>query len=257
MLKISSISLSGGQGKSSLVLFLAKKLASKGHSVLAIDADPQHSLSTYLDEEIENGQASFLEFLKGGKPENCILPVENVDNLYLLPASDELEVANEYLATSGFGALVLKNRLSVLDKDFDFCLIDSPPQKSQLTKTAIGAADRLLIPAEVTAKGVGSLQRSLEAIEELKLSGVLNNELLGVLPFRDRWFGHHRSKEGQACIEAMKELAGEKYVLPSVRESEQFKKAINQQKTLDELGYAELAYPFDVLLEKLEKTNGR
>ncbi|MDJ0689227.1 MAG: hypothetical protein QNJ41_12020 [Xenococcaceae cyanobacterium MO_188.B32] len=52
----------------------------------------------------------------------------------------------------------------------------------------------------------------------------------------------------------MKELAGEKYVLPSVRESEQFKKAINQQKTLDELGYADLAYPFDVLVEKLAKT---
>ena len=251
MLTISSVSLSGGQGKSTLILFLAKKLAEQGHSVLVVDADPQHSLSTYLDREIEADQPSLLEFLQGGKPEECIVSLEEVEDLYLIPADDGLESANQYLATSGFGALVLRNRLQTVGEDFAICLIDSPPQKSQLCKTVIGAADRIIIPAEVTAKGLGSLQRTIKAIDELKTSGVISCELLGVLPFRDRWFGYNRSKEGQDCIAAMIEMVGEEQLLPPLRESEQFKKAINRQTTLEALGKEELAYPFTVLAEKV------
>lgn len=253
MLTISSVSLSGGQGKSTLILFLAKKLADLGHSVLVIDADPQHSLSTYLDGEIELNQPSLLEFIKGAKPEDCINSVEKVENLYLIPADDGLEAANEYLATSGFGALMLKNRLQPLKEDFPICLLDSPPQKSQLCKSVIGAADKIVIPAEVTAKGLGSLQRTIKAIEELKISGVINCEILGVLPFRDRWFGYHRSKEGQDCINAILEMIGEEKLLPPVRESEQFKKAINRQTTIEALGKEELAYPFQILAQKVLK----
>jgi chromosome partitioning protein len=50
----------------------------------------------------------------------------------------------------------------------------------------------------------------------------------------------------------MKEEVGEELVLPSIRESERYKQAINQQKTLSALGYPDLEYPLEVLLEKIE-----
>ena len=46
-IKIAITSLSGGQGKSTLSLFLARKLSHLAPT-LAIDTDPQHNLTTYL-----------------------------------------------------------------------------------------------------------------------------------------------------------------------------------------------------------------
>lgn len=40
---VSSISLAGGQGKTTVVLFVARLLAGQGHTVLVVDADPQSS----------------------------------------------------------------------------------------------------------------------------------------------------------------------------------------------------------------------
>ncbi|WP_315862658.1 AAA family ATPase [Euhalothece natronophila] len=66
---------------------------------------------------------------------------------------------------------------------FDICLIDSPPQRSQICKSIIGAAHQILIPCEATVKGYGSLVRTLDAIKELTEIGVSQAQLLGVIPF--------------------------------------------------------------------------
>jgi chromosome partitioning protein len=42
-------------------------------------------------------------------------------------------------------------------------------------------------------------------------------------------------------------------VMPSIRESEKFKQAINQGLTLHEMGQKDLAYPIELLAEKMSK----
>ena len=49
-------------------------------------------------------------------------------------------------------------------------------------------------------------------------------------------------------IAAMKEFAGDIPILPSIRESEQFKRAIRTGKLLSELGYSDLEYPFEQII---------
>ena len=46
----------------------------------------------------------------------------------------------------------------------------------------------------------------------------------------------------------MKEFAGDIPILPSIRESEQFKRAIRTGKLLSELGYSDLEYPFEQII---------
>ena len=49
----------------------------------------------------------------------------------------------------------------------------------------------------------------------------------------------------------MQSLVGDK-LLPSIRESEKYKQAINSGKTLVEIGEPDLGYPFEVLVGQLK-----
>jgi chromosome partitioning protein len=61
MIAVAIASLSGGQGKTTAALFLSRLLASRGYPTLAIDADPQHNLTTYLGLELQPNQPTLLE----------------------------------------------------------------------------------------------------------------------------------------------------------------------------------------------------
>lgn len=249
---IAIASLSGGMGKTTTTLFTARKLARAGYPTLAIDADPQHNLTTYLGFELEPDQPTLLEFLKKAvKFEDCIYPVEGEKNLFLIPSDDQLDNANDYLSSSGVGAILLARRLEPLADAIKFCVIDSPPQRSQIALTVLGAANDIVIPAEATIKGYGSLIRTIDLIDSMSEIQATKAELLGVLPFRDKWVGLTRTTESRLTIEGMVADVGAEFILPSIRESEKFKQAVNQRKTLHDLGYPDLEYPFDKLIEKL------
>ncbi len=217
-----------------------------------VDADPQASLSSFLGHEVEPNQPTLLEVLKGALAvEEAIYPIETVENLFLIPADDGLELSQEYLASTGVGASMLRNQLEPVERAFKFCVLDSPPQKSQLCRSVIGAAQQIIVLAEATAKGYGSLVRTLDAIEEMRRWKGTAAQLLGVIPFRDRWVGQRRTKDSSGAISAMQSLVGDK-LLPSIRESEKYKQAINSGKTLVEIGEPDLGYPFEVLVGQLK-----
>lgn len=151
---------------------------------------------------------------------------------------------------SGIGAMLLSRRLESMSDVFQFCVIDSPPQRSQISKTVIGAADFLVIPAEANAKSFGSLIRTLDLIESMKNMRATAASTIGVVPFRDKWVGLNQTKESRFAIEGMKEEAN---VLPSIRESEKYKEALNNKV---ELSDGDLKYPIEYLTQQiLEQAN--
>lgn len=254
MFTIAFASLSGGQGKTTAALFLGRRLAALGYSTLMIDADPQHNLTTYLGLELQPNQPTLLECLKKSVAvEDGIYPVEGNDNLFLIPADDQLDTVQDYLSNSGVGATLLLRRLEPIASAFKVCVIDSPPQRSQICLTVIGAADALVIPAEASVKGYGSLVRTLDLLQTLQEVKATNAQVLGVLPFRDRWIGNTQTNESRLAVEGMREEVGKELVLPSIRESERYKQAINKRSTLQQMGYADLEYPFEVLLDKIKQ----
>lgn len=257
MLTITVGSLSGGQGKTTTSLFLGRLLSRQGWPTLMLDSDPQHNLTTYLGFELEPNQPTLLEFLKKTvAPEDCIYLTQDNDNLFLIPADDQLDTVQDYLSNSGVGATLLKRRLESISRIFKVCIIDAPPQRSQICLTVIGAADFLIIPAEASVKGYGSLVRTLDLLNGLRDVGATNAEVLGVLPFRDRWFGNTQAQESRAAVDGMRDEVGEDLVIPSIRESERYKQAINKRTTLSEMGYIELEYPFGILIDKIRTSLG-
>jgi chromosome partitioning protein len=247
----SSISLSGGQGKTTTIFFTSLLLAQQGKRVLAIDSDPQANLTFYLNHEVQPNQPSLFEVLTGQvTPEDGIYET-HYDNLFLIPADRGLFKVSDFLSSSGTGAFILKLRLKAVAQLFDCVLIDVQPSRSQLCLTAVGASDDVLIPVEANVKGMNSLIDTLEFLREQENLMAFTGKILGIVPFRDRWVGNTQTLEGRQNIEAMKEYAGEIPILPSIRESEKFKAAIRQGKLLSDLGQADLQYPFEQIVEKL------
>lgn len=247
----SCISLSGGQGKTTTIFFTALLLAQQGKRVLAIDSDPQANLTFYLNHEVESNQPSLLEVLTGQvKPEDGIYPT-GYDNLFLIPADRGLFKVSDYLSSSGTGAFILKLRLKAAASLFDYALIDVQPSRSQLCLTAVGASDFVLIPVEANVKGMNSLIDTLDFLDEQANLMAFTGKILGIVPFRDRWVGNTQTLEGRQNIEAMREYAQEIPILASIRESEQYKKAIRQGKLLTDLGQGDLQYPFEQIIEAL------
>ena len=85
MIIITCASLSGGQGKSTIALFLSRKLASLGYPTVTVDADPQNNLTTWLGVDLDGNSPSFLDVLKKQVTIYYSLYLIN-HNLYLLPS---------------------------------------------------------------------------------------------------------------------------------------------------------------------------
>ncbi|MFB2936788.1 ParA family protein [Aerosakkonemataceae cyanobacterium BLCC-F154] len=253
MLTITAASLAGGQGKTTSCFFLARALAKLGYKVLMVDADPQSSLTLYLGHEVEANQPTLLEVLKKQVAVEDGIYESNYPNLWLIPSDDGLEVIQEYLSSTAMGELVLKKRLKEVRDLFDVCIVDSPPQRTQICLTAIVAADELLIPAESSSKGLHSLVRTLQLVDELKSVDAFEGSILGIVPFRDKWLGRTQAKRSQVSIQDMKEVGIGILVVPSILESERYKQAIDTGRTLEELGYPDLELPFQKIIEVLEK----
>lgn len=245
------VSLSGGQGKTTVIFNLSLLLIQQGKRVLAVDCDPQANLTFYLNHEVKSDQPSLLEVLTGKVDTlDGIYPTRH-SNLFLIPSDRSLFKVSDYLSSSGTGAFILKLRLRKVEELFDYVLIDVQPSRSQICLTTVGAADFILIPVEASTKGVNSLIDTLEFLQEQASLMAFTGKVLGVVPFRDRWIGRTQTLESKESIETMKEFAGDIPVLASIRESEQFKRAIRNGQLLSELGQKDLRYPFEQIIEAL------
>ncbi|NEO34464.1 MAG: AAA family ATPase [Symploca sp. SIO3C6] len=228
MLTVTAASLAGGQGKTTSCFFLARALASRGYRVLMVDADPQSSLTLYLGHEVEPNQPTLLEVLKKQVAVEDGIYESSYKNLWLIPSDDALEAIQDYLSSIAMGELALRRRLKEVSDLFDVCIVDSPPQRSQICLTSVVAADELLIPAEASSKGLHSLVRTLQLVDELKAVEAFSGSILGILPFRDRWFGRTQAKRSSVSIQDMREVGQGIRVFHSINESERYKQAIDR-----------------------------
>jgi len=115
----STISLSGGQGKTTTIFFTALLLAQNSKKVLAVDADPQANLTFYLGHEVQPDEPSLFEVLtKAVDVEDGIYETQ-YENLFVMPADRGLFKVSDFLSSSGAGAFILKQRLRKVKDLFD------------------------------------------------------------------------------------------------------------------------------------------
>lgn len=193
---LSVVNFKGGSGKTTTAAHLSQYLALTGHRVLAIDLDPQASLTSLfgiqpeLDETVSLYET--LRFDEERKPLGEIIQRTNIPGLDVVPANLLLQ-EYEYdvpLAISGergqegrlFHTRIL-NAVKEVDADYDLVIIDCPPQLGYLTITALMASTGILITIHPQMLDIMSMSQFL-----MMLGGIMTSVADAGAGIRVKWF---------------------------------------------------------------------
>ena len=171
----------GGVTKTTTTVNLGYGLARAGKRVLVIDTDAQ-SNSTYsllgtLDQEV----TLFDVLINGARISDAIVP-SSQSGLYLVPSSINLSAADLLMASAAGRELKLTRALKQVS-DFDYVLIDTPPNLGVLTVNAFMACTDVIIPIALTTYaliGISILETTMQELREnldvpLPIFGVVAN----------------------------------------------------------------------------------
>lgn len=177
---IAVVNFKGGSGKTTTAAHLGQHLALTGHRVLAIDLDPQASLSALhgVQPELDRYPSIYEAIRYDGerKPIQDVIRRTNFPGLDLIPASLELQ-EYEYdtpLAMQIKGSVEgktfwnrIERALQEVDSSYDIVVIDCPPQLGYLTLTALAAATSVLITVHPQMLDLMSMSQFLLMLGDL------------------------------------------------------------------------------------------
>ena len=176
---IAVMNFKGGSGKTTTSAHLAQYMALRGYRTLAIDLDPQASLSALFGHqpELDVGEG---ETIYGAiryedpRPVSEIVRATYTPNLHILPGNLELmefEHETPKAMASGSIATMFFARIGEVLADvehlYDVVVIDCPPQLGFLTMSALCAATSTLITVHPQMLDVMSMSQFLSMTSEL------------------------------------------------------------------------------------------
>lgn len=193
---VSVVNFKGGSGKTTTAAHLAQHLALKGHRVLAIDLDPQASLTALhgIQPELDNVPSLYetLRYDDERKPISEVIRPTNFPNLDIVPASldlQEYEYDTPVALTSSdphegrtFFTRISK-ALGEVDERYDVVVIDCPPQLGYLTLTALTASSSVIVTVHPQMLDVMSMSQFL-----LMLGGIMKTIRDAGANMRLKWF---------------------------------------------------------------------
>lgn len=172
----------GGVGKSTTTHNIACALAKAGKKVLVIDFDIQADITKLFGKEPEEFKHTICDVLKKDNIgiENCIYNMS--ENLDFVASIDDLAALEMELISRISKESLLTRALSRVKPEYDYILIDCPPQLSVLTLNALTAADRVIIPCKTDYLPFRALEKLSGTVDTVKELLNPNLKILGVVP---------------------------------------------------------------------------
>ena len=177
---VATINLKGGVGKTTTTAALAEMLSGEfGQRVLLIDLDPQTNLTIMMIGEQRWGEldaaggtlATLFEVALGDRPgpadvstliQRQVSGLSSVTSVDLLPSSLRLIGLQDRITDIADGPTeVLARALKPVLVDYDYVLIDCPPNLGAMTLNGLRLADAYLIPTipdVMSTYGIGPVQ---------------------------------------------------------------------------------------------------
>jgi chromosome partitioning protein len=156
----------GGVAKTTTVHSLAVALADEGRKVLAVDLDPQASLTYAFGIDPDAIEVSLHDvLLRRTKIADVLVKGGPV---HLVPSTIDLAGAEMHLLTKTGREYVLRKALSKVAHEYDVIFIDCPPSLGILTINGLTAADEVLVPLQCETLGQRGVGQLLETIDDVR-----------------------------------------------------------------------------------------
>lgn len=263
----------GGSAKTTTSIYLAQYLALQGYRVLAVDLDPQASLSSMLgvqpEFDLQEGDTLYgaIRYDEKRRPLKDIIRRTYFAGLDLVPGNLELmefehETPTALIERKTTNSEIFFRRVGValaeVEPEYDIVVIDCPPQLGYLTLGAVCAATSLLITIHPQMVDVASMSQFLLMTSDLlsvvrKAGGDLNHDFIRYVITR------HEPHDGpQAQIVALlRSLFGDEVLAATVLKSTAIADAGLTKQTLYEIERGQVRRAtFDRANESLDAVNG-
>lgn len=170
----------GGVTKTTSTYNIAYLLATQ-KKVLMIDLDPQASLTIMCGLEPEEIKYTIDDALRGSREtQECIVKLN--ESLDIITSVIDLAATESELQGRKARETILKRCLREIKADYDYILIDCPPQLSLLTLNALTACDKVVVPCAtqyLAYRGLEQLYNTIQEVKDLPLNESI--EVIGVV----------------------------------------------------------------------------
>jgi chromosome partitioning protein len=262
----------GGSAKTTTSIYLAQYLALQGYRVLALDLDPQASLTAMLgiqpEFDVGAGQTVYgaLRYDAERTTLHSVIRKTYFHNLDLVPGNLELmefehETPQALLRGDRSSGGLFFQRLGLaiaeVENDYDVVVIDCPPQLGYLTLGAVCAATSLLVTIHPQMVDVASMSQFLLMAADLmavvrKAGGDLSHDFVRYVVTRHE---PHDGPQSQV-VALLRGLFGDDVLAATVWKSTAIADAGLTKQTLYELERGSVGRAtYDRAIESLDAVN--
>lgn len=172
----------GGVGKSTTTGNLGHALVREGKKVLLVDIDPQSNLSRTFSIDCYAQKHTLHEALLENTPISAVIQSTGIENLDIVPATVKLHMSKLQIMVEVNAANLLANALTnAIRSDYDYILIDCPPELDALTTNALSASDWVIIPMEPEIYALEGIDMLFDTIRKVQTRSNRGLKVMGVL----------------------------------------------------------------------------
>ena len=171
MRTIAVVNQKGGCGKTTTSINLSAFLANQHRRVLLVDMDPQGHATLGLSDGAVPPSRTMYEVLSrraGGEPGDIRDVIYSIrDNLDVAPADILLSAVPEILGALPGREDILAETLAAVTEDYDYVIVDCPPNVGLLTFNALKACSEAIVPMDPSFFALHGIGKLLETFEIL------------------------------------------------------------------------------------------
>jgi len=222
----------GGTGKTFTSLNIAGGLAARGFNVLAIDLDPQGTLTANL------GKRNLYKDLDALSLDEILLDPKSWDNVNdliqtdhqefdLIPSNQTYNGNKTPLDSADAGENRLGRLLERLEDDYHYVVCDCPPDFSPYAKNAVTAGEKIVVPMEPETEMPHSTDLLFDQYEVL---GMMHDLEIQYLAFLMTVNSTKMTNENKRMVEWFNDTFDEKGVITDHRAA--FARAKKSQQSI-------------------------